>query len=74
MVHDEDEVEVVEIARFYLPGAAGEIISAPCGVAAHAGIGEVAAVPSAGAGGIDFDTVGEPFAVDELFHDSVGGG
>lgn len=73
-VHGEDEIEGVQIAGDHLAGAAGEIVAAGDGGGAHAGVGAVTLVHADGAGGIDFDLIGEAGGGDHLGQDAFTGG
>ena len=55
-----------------LPGAVAEVVTPPCGGAAHAGVGQFARVPRVGSGRVDSDPAAESPLFDDVVHDAVG--
>lgn len=72
-VHDEGEIEGLQVGGVDLAGAAGEGVMAVGGGGGHALIGEFAGVPTGRAGGVDKDLVGETGGSDEFAHDAFSG-
>jgi len=73
MVHDEGEIEGLQVGGMDLAGAAGERGVAKGGSGGHALVGEFAGVPTGGAGRVDEDLIGEIGVGDEFAHDAFSG-
>lgn len=71
-VHDEGEIERLQVGGEDLAGAAGERVIPAGSRGGHAGIGRLARVPALGAGGIDMDLILEAGFVNEAAHDAFG--
>jgi hypothetical protein len=73
VVHDEGEIEGLQVGGVDLSGAAGEGVMAVGGGSGHALIGEFADVPTGRAGRVDKDLVGETGVSDEFAHNAFSG-
>ena len=66
-------VEAVEIGLAHLPGPVRQRIAAARGRAAHARIGQFAAVSPVGSRGVDLERSGQTPLFHEAAHDALGG-